>query len=598
MKMVKEDKMDKSLLNKTLVLFALCFSFSTTYAELIGHTKETIKSITIPEKGIVLSSDTILRANIINLNGQIETLGHKLFIDTKKLNIGENGRIVGFTKPALAQVLVPQEITFVPAKAGRNGMHGATGFQGRKGSTGYAGVDARQDSKSITVYAKEISGQLYINANGEQGGKGGKGGKGGRGGDGGDGLGGSVNAKWDHCASPKNGGNAGRGGAQGLGGDGGVGGRGGNNIEVIFRSDDVTKDKAIITSLAGLGGLGGEVGEYGDPGQAGGAGSGGKDTFEVGFKFRECETSAGASSTAGEINESLSAKETRVGAKGEQTLVRAKEINSDSALELSNLKENFSENLIRFQLSRLFHKNKLELYSYLAGRAEFNYDDFDDDLKESLFQVDKSTVLEFRDFLKEKLIPQISKKQNEYKSQIEEIVSVLDLLEKSMIDYAYTKIKDQINLDEKKLLSKIDDLITECLDYREVTRAYYLDLVPIFAKIPTCEVGGLTNLRNDFFAKLEINQSYKPTAFPKDFEELIDKDKVEKANREIAQVIIETIIINNQKLKVSNFKDALNINEDEYVVTSYEVSKKSELNLKQIITNFKIDLAALEVLNE
>ncbi|EQC47458.1 hypothetical protein M900_0856 [Bacteriovorax sp. Seq25_V] len=588
-------------MNNILLTTSLIFCFSTS-ADLIGHHKESVKSITIPETGLVLSSDTILRANVINLNGKIETLGHKLFIDAQNLNIGSKGKIIGFSNPAEGQVLIPESITHVPSKAGRSGDHGATGAQGLKGHNGYEGTDARQDSRSVTVYAKEIKGHLYIDGNGQEGGAGGRGGKGGRGGDGGDGRAGHVKAKWDHCAERRNGGNAGRGGAPGLGGDGGKGGRGGNNIEVILRSDDISKELVSITSLPGAGGKGGMSGEYGEPGQAGGPGKGGNDSFTFGFKVRDCDTNGGSNSTAGSINESEAQRLARTGKAGEKSQVGIKKINSLSAKELSNLKGSLENNIIKFHLSRLFHKNKLELYSYLAGRVEFSIDGFDKDLLESLMLADKEVVVEFKNFLETKLLTEVdqrlSKALKEFKNDIHEIVSILNLVEKSEIEEAHEKILSQVKNDEKKLSSKVEDLIVECLDYRDVSSFYYDEMTPGFAKVPSCEVGGLTNLRKDFFAKLEINQSYKPTVFPNSLIELLKIEEVASSSRNPAQTIIDTIIINNQKLKASNFKEALNINKDSFTVTSYEVSKKNKLNLSEIITNFKIALAALEVLGE
>lgn len=599
--MEREGRMDKQLLNNFLLLTSLAFCLNSN-ADLIGHQKERAKSITISETGIVLNSDTVLRADVINLDGQIETLGHKLFIDAQILNVGVKGRIVGFTRPADNQVLIPESITHVPAKAGRSGNHGATGAQGLKGHTGFSGVDARQDSRSITVYAKEIKGHLSIDGNGQQGGAGGRGGKGGQGGDGGDGRPGHVRAKIDHCAEKRDGGNAGRGGAPGLGGDGGKGGLGGNNIEVILRSDETSSDFVSITSLPGNGGSGGITGEYGIPGQAGGPGRGGDDEIKFGLTIRSCSTSAGSRSSAGSINESEAQRLERNGAIGEKSNKEVKKIDSLKARELSNLKENLESNIIRFHLSRLFHKNKLELYSYLAGRTEFSIDELDIELFQLLEKADKEIVREFKSFFETKLLVELNqryrKSLKEFKNDIHDIISILDLIEKSSVEEAHQKILAEVKDDENKLINNIEDLIVECMDYRDVSAHYYDQMIPNFVKVPSCEVGGMTNLRKDFFAKLEINQSYRPTIFPESLNEFLEVKDVELSNRNPAQTIIDTIILNNKKLKTSNFKDALNINKDVFTVTSYEVLKKSKLELSGIITNFKISFAALEVFGE
>lgn len=592
----------------------MCILFSLSAADaqdsLLGYKGQKVNEVTISENGLSLTTDTVIRATTIKLNGEVITNGHQLLLDTNSLVIGGKGKITGFKEPAPSQVLIPAAISTVPGKAGRDDIHGRTGDRGYKGKEGYEGIAGRQDSKSIQVIANNIEGQLTINGNGQTGGRGGKGGKGGRGGDGGNGLNGDVEAVWGGLGGSKGrpGGNAGRGGAPGHGGNGGQGGKGGNNIEVILKTSDTNIQKTQITSEKGEGGSGGEVGDYGDPGQPGSPGS---DSSTRTFWGEKISVPGGSGSTPGVVDESPAQKNKRVGAKGKLSSIGKTSLTKLPIDEIEQLKKTLEKNIINFHIQRLFYKSKLELFSYLVGRVEFNLDEMDEEGKLELLSsfdlMDLSLVTEMNSFLKEKLLVEIQGQENRglrsFQNEVQLISKILDQIQQHKIENAHTMVKDMLDDAEKYLLMNVDDLALECYDYNQIIVEQFPEVIPQFIKTPTCQKNGLTSLRNDFFAELILNEPYKPTVFPSSIIEQLDIKSDTGVNVILDRLpsnetIIDTIVINNKKLKRRNFQEALNIKNESEIVTSYEVNKKGTLDLSKIITNLKIIYAALGVLNE
>lgn len=223
---------------------------------------------TEPEAVIRLREDTFIRLDEVVINGVLETQGHRLQIDAKRITFGPRGRIVAFLNAA------QKGATGNPGRAGNPGGDYAGSGGAGQAPTAQAprGADGPENPGEIILAAAEFVGRPVIDGVGQKGGQGGEGGRGGRGGTGGRGKPGEANC-WGPASDGGRGGAGGRGGSGGKGGDGGNGGRA---VSIVFVYGQVHEDysPAHIYSWAGGAGLAGEAGLPGDPGDGGQGGSG------------------------------------------------------------------------------------------------------------------------------------------------------------------------------------------------------------------------------------------------------------------------------------------------------------------------------------
>ncbi len=266
----------------SLVAFSMEFPPPPLTQDFGGSIKSGIYRMIIPESGLVLSQNEILRAEEIVISGPIETRGHELILDARRVEFIKGGKILGFTHEAQPTLSVG-----LPGNKGGQGCDncepadpftirankGGAGGGGTSGGLGAAGVQGDLQPLQVRFFSASILGQPILTLKGQKGGKGGFGGKGGDGGNGG--KGGKARATCFVWASygPGQGGES---GLRGQGGKGGTGGRGGQSIPLQFLTSQTLSSLKtdLIVTEQGEGGDGGDPGESGNGGSPGDGGDG------------------------------------------------------------------------------------------------------------------------------------------------------------------------------------------------------------------------------------------------------------------------------------------------------------------------------------
>ena len=223
--------------------------------------------VVIPQGGLELSADTILKVDELILEGALVTNGHALHIDVLQLTFRDNGKIVAFRTPP------PQTPQPPDGAQGRIGSsRSGTGGPGQTPPKAGNGSMGEPHPLAITVYAARVIGTPIVDGSGQKGGQGAHGAKGGKGGTGGHGRDGHASCWGAIGINIWNGDNGGSGGQAAPGGAGGDGGPGGAPVPIVFITGQALNGPGLVTSKPGGGG---DPGQPGDPGDQGDGGSGG-----------------------------------------------------------------------------------------------------------------------------------------------------------------------------------------------------------------------------------------------------------------------------------------------------------------------------------
>lgn len=265
----------------SLLVFAKNVSEKTSFLQIPGGAVfKNPRTLIVPEEKVwILTEDTHLKIDRLEIHGTIYTRGNLFSVYAGKLIFGPKGVIKSYDKNA-PNSLKAQPIPTTPLPQKDQTSKCKPGYVGQVGTAGLDAVhdeltDGRKDPQPIKIFAAELEGIARIEAIGQKGGQGMKGGTGGKGGQGGRGGSADANKGFLGMGSTCNGGTGGAGGIGGQGGNGGIGGTGGPAPLVEFsvanlRSPQIFSENIFLRE--GDGGAGGFVGNGGDGGVAGSGG--------------------------------------------------------------------------------------------------------------------------------------------------------------------------------------------------------------------------------------------------------------------------------------------------------------------------------------
>ncbi|WP_152599861.1 hypothetical protein [Noviluteimonas dokdonensis] len=206
--------------------------------------------MTLRREDIPVDRPTIIWADIVTLEGRLETKGHSFGITARQLNFAQNA-LIDTSGPEASPSFPAGDKASLGINQGDNGRNGDNGGQGA-----YAG--------SVLLIADTILGEISVFAPGGDGGDAQSGGDGAKGA--------TAPPQPKKCRPGIQGGAGGRGGLAGKPGDGGPGAR----VQIYSsRNADSTPEFNVE------GGKAGAQASHGNPGEGGDGGRGGEISYTL-----------------------------------------------------------------------------------------------------------------------------------------------------------------------------------------------------------------------------------------------------------------------------------------------------------------------------
>jgi hypothetical protein len=533
----------------SLFLYAKSDSQKTSFLQIPGGAIfKNPKTLIVPEdKAWILTEDTQLKIDRLEINGTIYTRGHLFSVYVGKLFFGPKGVIKTFDQSAhdstnnqpVPATPPPQIDQKHKCKPGHVGVAGTIGLDGVHDEL----TDGRKDPQPIKIFAAELEGVAKIEAIGQKGGRGMKGGTGGKGGQGGRGGEADADQGFLGLGSTCDGGPGGVGGKGGQGGNGGIGGTGGPAPQVEFSVANLRSPQIFsqnITLREGDGGDGGLVGDGGDGG-TGGAGGDSDRGKPITESFWGSKANAGPTGGVGEKGDP-GIKTGDIGAHGPVPPDENRVLAHHLALE-NHRKAIFVEwQEFHWRRQLLAHvQDSFRLIQKKIFTREELKNGLDED-KAIFAELDQKQLKRIIEVWQKAYIAPLeatlktepaSKRMNIGLKIAATVVTLLQQLDQQIeLGESQAKLNSLINGDEgilKMNQDQIAKLATDCALYNQarLKHSFKFEFISLYFRIPSCEGEPNFSKKENLNADIILSQIMEYDIKPKSLEE---KAKEENSN--------------------------------------------------------------------